>query len=76
VTFVTAGRHTRGDTRNQTTNRREDVMRRSTELRVKCQIWRDLDLLLAQRAALEGLRRRGETLTKAAGNHAAGCAIR
>lgn len=33
-------------------------MRRSTELRVKCQIWRDLDLLLAQRAALDGLQKR------------------
>ncbi|WP_345821693.1 hypothetical protein ABC766_07770 [Methylobacterium fujisawaense] len=76
MTFVTAGRHTRGDTRHQTTNRREDVMRRSTELRVKCQIWRDLDLLLAQRAVLDGLNKHGATFTKAAANHSAGCAIR
>lgn len=43
-------------------------MRRSTELRVKCQIWRDLDLILAQRAALDGLRKRGEPDTKSATN--------
>jgi hypothetical protein len=51
-------------------------MRRSTELRVKCQIWRDLDLLLAQRAAVEGLRKRGATRTKAGASHPAGCAFR
>ncbi|MGH1574214.1 hypothetical protein ACRAWG_30715 [Methylobacterium sp. P31] len=43
-------------------------MRRSTELRVKCQIWRDLDLLLAQRAALDGLRKRGEPNTTSPAN--------
>jgi hypothetical protein len=44
-------------------------MRRSTELRVKCQIWRDLDLLLAQRAALDALPKRGASITKSTANH-------
>lgn len=43
-------------------------MRRSTELRVKCQIWRDLDLLLARRAALDGLPKRGEPVTNSTAN--------
>ncbi|SFM49519.1 hypothetical protein [Methylobacterium pseudosasicola] len=41
-------------------------MRRTTELRVKLQIWRELDSLLAQRAALGSLHKRGEADTQSA----------
>lgn len=66
VIVITAVQRRHGDTRHRIITRWEDVMRRTTELRVKLQIWRELDSLLAQRSALGSLRKRGEADTRSA----------